>query len=640
MGNNLSTQCEGITTGQYCSAPWQTANDKWCGLCPSPAITGYGTLGGLTLSSSFTMLTICLMPEKSAALIMDQVRWAHMVRPVLQYFPNLADDSSCLQYLFSTLIRYIMAYYSNGVNSHSRYNLEFAFLNASAIVGVVTACALSDTHHLHGFSSARKFNEYLLANLDLKQARLSAKTEERIFGEHKYQLQEKHLAEPSDSLKERSAKFAQRLRKFNDRHQAALGTSVGAIWRGKNDYFWQPDAEDHIPTVHIALIRGVSFTFVGFAILATLFLIVPTIRSPSSQRTISQLHKRRQRVPHPDPDRAAAGETVDRLHPTKPAYRVESAAGFIVRLFHHHEEVAKSAARRVRKGKGKKEAPMGVRASSETLEVPEDVEGPNDPGETSAEKRVKYVISAIVWFIWCISIWTILKLAIDSFLLIGVAWAFAVIQNFMFGLAAPVNFFFTYLRPKFLKPRHKARVARRSLDDRVRAGGRGARRDGEREEREREDEEREREREGRTGREKKAREAERGMISAGGVRERLKDRERPYPTREGPAPRVREGEGGIELTDLSSSSAAPPRMSGALPAASDSDERERSSSGGGGGRRARLKARAKKTFGRGTSRSPSRSRSRLKKTGAPVRSNSVTRATTPGPSTRRSEGRV
>ncbi|GAA5916471.1 hypothetical protein JCM6882_006469 [Rhodosporidiobolus microsporus] len=386
--SNFSSVCGDVTYGEYCGVVWQAPSDLCCGLCPSPALHSYGTLGGLILGSFFNLLIVLFQPGSSSYYIAAQMALGHV-------------------YLVAVMARNIMGSLSNGTNGLQLWHSEFGFLLAASTTGLIVGCVLSDTHHIHGFEDEKEFNDYLIKDNGHKTDRLNTLDDDKLYGPHLlHRKQEDH--------------GLQRLRKWGSRNQAKvlLATFVGSelfilyattIWWKNETTFWQAQCDDFVGKSNFLLVRAVSWTFSAIALVFSLLLCIPVFRSPKDRRTVSKLNKQKHRDP-------ANRQTV----------RVESAAGFIVRLFSlHHKKTMEEVAR--------EEAAAG--------------------GETKAERMVKIIAALVVWFFWLISVIVISIIAWRDFLLLGEPWPYAAIQ--MFGLFPLCKFFLGVVRSR-RRAAHKA----------------------------------------------------------------------------------------------------------------------------------------------------------------------------------------
>ncbi|GEM12689.1 proteophosphoglycan 5 [Rhodotorula toruloides] len=392
----------------YCSLPWHYVDYKCCGLCPSPAINGYGTIIGFCLASFFNMLIVLCQPASSAIYIAAQLTVAHM-------------------FLVAIMVRNIMGTASHGTNGIQAWHAEFAFLAASSTIGVVLACVLSEAHHIHGFSSHEALVRFLDAQDDL-EARRRARPVTKVYGTHRLQMQE-HEAFVRGEHKANLVRGVHRLRKWHSRNQARIllcafsGSELYwfilyavTIWFGKDTTFWQPKCNDFIGAGSWSLIRGVSFTIFSLAFLFTLLLCIPV------------------------------------FHPTS-TYR--SAAHFIVLLFSHHIARPKSALNswKDRRRLHRDHAPPH-------LSPPDELETQVAP-ETRPEIIVRFVLSLSIWSLWFVLVIVVFFQARRDFLLTGTGtapWPYGCIQNTMFGTFPIFKFFLNIVRrsAKDAKKRRRA----------------------------------------------------------------------------------------------------------------------------------------------------------------------------------------
>ncbi|GAA5897653.1 hypothetical protein JCM8208_000224 [Rhodotorula glutinis] len=428
-----------ISFAEYCSAPWQVTIDVCCGLCPSPAINAYGTLAGLVIASFFAMVIVLFQPAQSAWYIAAQLALAHM-------------------YLVAIMARNMMSQASSGVNSIQRWHAEYAFLLGSSITGTVVACVLSDTHHIHGFSTADEHDAFLDASAAYAQARASrSSSTPKHYSPHPLHLQ------PSDEYVRGEhlsnvARAAQRLRKWGHRHQAVLLLCAFSIselywfvlyaatiwWPASSSpvkpVSWQSNCDDLIGAANYRLLEGTSWTFVSLALLATLLLCVPVF-----------------------------------------GHRVESAAHSIVRILSLHGETRRSAFASGRAGVRAQEHAGEVQGGTAgaAAAAPGPGGGPRrrtDTDTTKATRRsgqsggfefdastetlVKVCASLVVWILWFVMVLVTLFKALDDFLLVGNSWPYAAIQNLIFGTFAAFKFFLGVVRER-TRQHTKARKARR-----------------------------------------------------------------------------------------------------------------------------------------------------------------------------------
>ncbi|GAA5831559.1 hypothetical protein JCM11251_000748 [Rhodosporidiobolus azoricus] len=305
--SNFSSVCPDLTYADYCGVVWQQPLDKCCGICPSPAIHSYGTLGGLILGSFFNLLIVLFQPATSAMYIAAQMVLGHM-------------------YLVAVMARNIMGSVSNGTNGLQLWHSEFAFLLAASSSGLVVASVLSDTHHIHGFGDMRDFNDYLIQDTEHKTNRLTTIREDKVYGPHSLHRQEHDEFNGIVGPKENASRGLQRLRKGASRNQAKLllcffaGSQLywfilyaTTVWWKNKTTFWQPQCDDFVGRSNILLVRAVSWTFSAIALLFTFLLFIPVLRSPNNRRTIAKLNKQKH---YAKEDRRIV--------------RVESAAGIIL----------------------------------------------------------------------------------------------------------------------------------------------------------------------------------------------------------------------------------------------------------------------------------------------------------------------
>ncbi|EGU11785.1 Proteophosphoglycan 5 [Rhodotorula toruloides ATCC 204091] len=396
-------------SGEYCSMPWHYVDHKCCGICPSPAINGYGTIIGFCLASFFNMLIVLCQPASSAIFIAAQLTVAHM-------------------FLVAIMARNMMGTASNGANGIQAWHAEFAFLAASSIIGVVLACVLSDAHYIHGFSTHEDLERFLNAQDDLKDARRRAEPGTTVCGTHRLQMQE-HEAFVRGEHKANVVRGVHRLRKWHSRNQArillfAFGGSEAywfilyavTIWFGKDTIFWQPKCDDFIGAASWSLIRGVSFTIFSLAFLFTLFLCIPV------------------------------------FHPTS-TYR--SAAHFIVLLFSHHIARPRSNSPSFRDRRRE------LRNNPTHAPPAEAPAPPIDAPETRPEIIVRFVLSLSIWSLWFVLLLVVFFQARRDFLLTGTGtapWPYACIQNLMFGTFPIFKFCLNVVR-RSAKDRKKRRRA-------------------------------------------------------------------------------------------------------------------------------------------------------------------------------------
>ncbi|GAA5898051.1 uncharacterized protein JCM6883_000907 [Sporobolomyces salmoneus] len=387
--DTFSLRCPDLTFSAYCSAPWQVSLDQTCcGICPSPAINAYGTLGGLILASFFDLLIVLFRPAASAVYICGQLMLGNM-------------------FIVAILVRNLMGSASNGVNAVQKWHAEFAFLLASSTSALIVACLLSDVHFIHGFGSHEQLHDFQLQKASFKRDKRSPSAH-LLLGGPSHPL----FRQPRDTL-------WQRFRKFCSRRQAVLLFSIftttqlfwfivyaTTIWWGDRTTFWQPQCDDLIGRENYALLEGVSFTFASIALVSSLLLAIPVFASIS-------------------------------------------ASEFLVRIFHlqgRHSSTTDSALRLRLKvqnhiKRGKLHPPLKL------IHV-----------ETKMEKKVKTVLSLAIWLFWFNSLLVIFFRALEEFLLIGIAWPYAGIQNFLFGCFPLVKFFLDPFRA-YLRARRKRKQA-------------------------------------------------------------------------------------------------------------------------------------------------------------------------------------
>ncbi|GAA5947149.1 hypothetical protein JCM3775_001877 [Rhodotorula graminis] len=410
-----------ISYSEYCSAPWQVTIDVCCGLCPSPAINAYGTLAGLIIASFFAMLIVLFQPAQSAWYIAAQLALAHM-------------------YLVAIMARNMMGTASSGVNAIQRWHAEYAFLLAASITGTVVACVLSDTHHIHGFSSADEHDAFLDASAAFAQARAARPSSApKHYSPHPLHLQPGDEYVRGEHLSN-VARAAQRLRKWGHRHQAVLllcafATSelywfvlyAATIWwpaasSPVKPVSWQANCDDLIGAANYRLLKGTSWTFVSVALLATLLLCVPVF-----------------------------------------GHRSESAAHTLVRLLSLNPKTRRSAFASRRAGKRAQEQGGPPRRRTDSDMTKATRRSGNSGGfewDASTETLVKVCASLAVWVLWFVMVLVILFKALDDFLLEGTAWPYAAIQNLIFGTFAAFKFFLGVVRER-TRQHTKARKARR-----------------------------------------------------------------------------------------------------------------------------------------------------------------------------------
>ncbi|GAA5852858.1 hypothetical protein JCM9279_006206 [Rhodotorula babjevae] len=430
-----------ISYAEYCSAPWQVTIDVCCGLCPSPAINAYGTLAGLIIASFFAMLIVLFQPAQSAWYIAAQLALAHM-------------------YLVAIMARNMMGSASHGVNAIQRWHAEYAFLLGASITGTVIACVLSDTHHIHGFSTADEHDAFLDASAAYTQARAArTPSSPKHYSPHPLHLQPGDEYVRGEHLSN-VARAAQRLRKWGHRHQAVLLLCAFAVselywfvlyaatiwWPAASSpvkpVSWQTNCDDLIGPANYRLLEATSWTFVSLAALATLLLCVPVF-----------------------------------------GHRTESAAHTLVRLLSLHGETRRSAFASRRSGARAQEHAAAAHEASDGAAVAA-APGPGGRGprrrtdtdetkatrrsgrsggfefDTSTETLVKVSASLAVWVLWFVMVLVILFKALDDFLLVGNSWPYAAIQNLIFGTFAAFKFFLGVVRER-TRQHTKARKARR-----------------------------------------------------------------------------------------------------------------------------------------------------------------------------------
>ncbi|BGP44076.1 hypothetical protein JCM10450v2_008293 [Rhodotorula kratochvilovae] len=413
--NAFSSICP-ITYGEYCGAPWQVTIDTCCGLCPSPAINAYGTVAGLCIASFFAMLIVLFQPAQSAWYIAAQLALAHM-------------------YLVAIMARNIMGTASEGTNAIQRWHAEFAFLLASSITGTIIACVLSDTHYIHGFSSADEHDAFLDASA-AHAIDAAAHPGQRRYGSHPLHLQQEDEHRPGEHGRN-VARAMQRFRKWAHRHQAVLllatfaGSELywfilcaGTVWWGSSHTTsWQSNCDTLIGTANYRVVEATSWTFVSLAFLATLFLCIPVF-----------------------------------------GRRTDSAAHAIVRALSLHRETRRTALS-PRGGSGAThntplEGTPGP-ASRTNTDLSASSAGSGNAQGTRAETWVKVGLSLVVWTFWFVMVLVILLRALDQFLLVGTAWPYAAIQNLIFGFFAAIKFVLSTGR-EHARSAQKAYKARRA----------------------------------------------------------------------------------------------------------------------------------------------------------------------------------
>ncbi|KWU43132.1 hypothetical protein RHOSPDRAFT_35272 [Rhodotorula sp. JG-1b] len=406
-----------VSYSDYCSAPWQYQGKVCCGICPSPAIASYGTVAGLIVGSFFNMLIVLFQPDESAAFIGGQLTIAHM-------------------YLIAVFVRNMMGSASEGTNGMQKWHAEFAFLLGASITGVVLPAVLSDTHHIHGFSS----HEHLLDSLRRRDNRANLHSDNaphpRGVGSAPTRTQTNTSVPGSESHLPR--RFAPKIRHALQQTRKGLGGNQAVIifatfsasellwfiaygvtvWWGTQTTFWQSQCDEMVGG---GLIQGVSITFVSLSFLFTLLLIIPVFF---------------------------------------PTSRYKSAAHFIVLLLSHHAVRHRTTVATFRRAKQRARARLGLPPGSDPRSV--DTDAILGTTLEQAEARVRITLSVLSWSLWFVSVMIILFSALDNFLLVGTsksaAWPYAGIQNLMFGFFPLAKFFLKPVREHLRRSRKARKV--------------------------------------------------------------------------------------------------------------------------------------------------------------------------------------
>ncbi|GAA6054022.1 hypothetical protein JCM3770_002422 [Rhodotorula araucariae] len=395
-----------ISIGEYCGAPWQVTTD----------INTYGTVSGVCIASFFAMLIVLFQPAQSAWYIAAQLTLAHM-------------------YLVAVMARNIMGTASNGINGIQRWHAEFAFLLASSITGTIIACVLSDTHYIHGFSSADEHHAFL----DADQAHADAVRDhpgQKRYGSHPLHVQFEDTHRTGLGLVN-VRRAMTRMRKWSHRHQAVLLLSsfvlselywfilyaVTVWWGSERTISWQSNCDTLVGKADYALMEGTSWTFVALSLVATTFLCVPVFYPRSG-----------------------------------------SAAHLIVRFLSLHGAPRQDAqSRRGTNDLSNSTSDASGLATSRTNTDLSQTSVADTAFDNRAETWIKVVLSLGVWTIWFVLVLIILLRALDRFLLVGTAWPYAAIQNLIFGVFVAIRFLLTVVRERWRRASkaHKARRAAR-----------------------------------------------------------------------------------------------------------------------------------------------------------------------------------
>ncbi|GAA5986367.1 hypothetical protein JCM11641_005357 [Rhodosporidiobolus odoratus] len=349
----------------------------------------------------FNLLIVLFQPKKSAMYIAAQLSVGNM-------------------FLVAVMARNMMGTFSKGTNGLQRWQAEFAFLMAQASAPVIIASVFSDVHHIHGFGTSTAFQGFIEAERLLEQERLSVSRNQsttnggsssnsrprlkRVYGSH-----DRHLKEYDEYSRkqfgENYNKFFFRVAKWAGRHQAVILLCLffftelywfilycTTVWFSSADTittFWQPSCDEYVGEISYRLIEGVSFTFCSLALLSTIFLAIPVF---SHKFGASQ-----------------------------------SAAHFIIRLFTVYSRQPRKAL--------KKAHATFIAQKDVHSPVPEPLQ------ETKPEKILKIGFAGTIWLFWFISLMVTLTTGLRDFLLVGLPWPYAAIQNLLFGMFPMVKFF-------------------------------------------------------------------------------------------------------------------------------------------------------------------------------------------------------
>ncbi|GAA5978562.1 hypothetical protein JCM5350_003142 [Sporobolomyces pararoseus] len=322
-------------------------------------------------------------------------------------------------YVVAIMVRNWMGTVSNGTNAIQKWHAEFAFLLASSTSSLILACLLSDVHHIHGFGRKEDLHEFQIHKSVQRSRKRPTIASSRLVDGGSHTL----FRRVTDSK-------PQRLRKFFARRQALIlfitfvATQVfwfivygATIWWAENTKFWQSNCDDHIGSANFAMLRGVSWVFASIALLSSLLLAIPVWTSVS-------------------------------------------ASEFITRLFHLHGSHPL-----------RDNSQLRLRLKVQNYVKRGNVGFPHNfiHVETKTEKRVKIVLSLTLWSFWFISMFVIFFRALDNFLLVGTAWPYAGIQNFLFGCLPLVKFLISPLREHFRERRKRRRMAQTTTPSASRA---------------------------------------------------------------------------------------------------------------------------------------------------------------------------
>ncbi|GAA5947693.1 hypothetical protein JCM3765_001039 [Sporobolomyces pararoseus] len=315
-------------------------------------------------------------------------------------------------YVVAIMVRNWMGTVSNGTNAIQKWHAEFAFLLASSTSSLILACLLSDVHHIHGFGRKQDLHDFQIQKSVQRSPKRPTIASSRLVDGGSHSL----FRRATDSK-------PQRLRKFFARRQASIlfvtfvGTQVfwfivygATIWWAENTKFWQSNCDNLIGSANFAMLRGVSWVFASVALLSSLLLAIPVWTSVSASEFIIRLFH---------------------LHGTHP-FRSDSQLRLRLKVQNY-----------VKRG---------------NIAFPEAM----IHAETTTEKRVKIILSLTLWSFWFVSMFVIFFRALDNFLLVGTAWPYAGIQNFLFGCLPLVKFFISPLREHLRDRRKRKRMAKTS----------------------------------------------------------------------------------------------------------------------------------------------------------------------------------
>ncbi|ORY86042.1 hypothetical protein BCR35DRAFT_313356 [Leucosporidium creatinivorum] len=164
-------RCPDLTPGSFCAAGWSTVGDICCSLCPSPAISGGGTVIGLVIATSANTALQWFAPSEATATVAGQGMPFSADFPITDRPADLREIplsspgfvSTALKVLFANmyiatcLLRYLFAV-SGGIQ---KFHAQFAFLMAGSCVAPLSTVAFAKLHELNGFKSDVDYQEFL-----------------------------------------------------------------------------------------------------------------------------------------------------------------------------------------------------------------------------------------------------------------------------------------------------------------------------------------------------------------------------------------------------------------------------------------------------------------------------------------------